>query len=87
MLVLILSILYSKYSIENNPITEPIEKVIENIYFQLPLIPKGLYSFTLNLFDQKITFGIKYLSYSFSFIELNESLELLAITKGDLLSI
>ena len=84
----ILSILYSKYSIENNPITEPIEKVIENIYFQLPLIPKGLYSFTLNLFDQKITFSkfpINKLPYNS--VELNTLFELKEFKLNDILTI
>ena len=72
----ILLILYKNYTLENKPITEPIEKLIENIFFKLPLVPRGRFSFTISLFHNDITFRklpINQLPYNS--IELNSLFE------------
>ncbi len=84
----ILLILYENYTIEHKAITEPIEKLIENLFFKLPLIPRGLFSFTITLFNTDITFRklpINQLPYNS--IELNILFELKNFKINNILNI
>ena len=84
----ILFILYKNYGIENKPITEPIEKLIENIFFKLPLVPRGQISFTITIFNNDITFKkLPINQLPFNSIELNLLFQLKNFKRNNILTI